>query len=165
MAELTGFRLQRVKPAKAWAEPTAAGRELGLTTGWGVGQPVEPLFAATDATAAETLATYPDGSAAVALRRSADGPSVFVGPPGLTSELLRLAARACGVHLFTEQDCNAYASGSYLVLHAAQDGPLQVNAGQTGAIVELLTGQPLGRGPRLTLPAKKGQTHVLLLRP
>jgi hypothetical protein len=162
MQELTGFQLKRVAPAKAMARPTAAGQRLGLHEAFGTDGPVKPLFAAGDATAEETLATYPDGSAAVALRRRADGASLFVGAPGLTSELLRLAARAAGVHLFTQHDCNVYANGPYLVLHASQDGPLEIDTGNPGPIRDLLDGQAVGRGPRITLPMKKGETRVLV---
>jgi beta-galactosidase len=163
MRELTGFRLAKVNPAKAMAAPTAVGRKLGLHQALGEDVLVKPLFAAADATAEETLATYSDGSAAVALRRTADGLSLFVGPPGLTSELLRLAARKSGVHLFTEHDCNVYANGPYLVLHASQDGPLEVDARAPGAIRDLLSGEAVGQGPKITLELKKGDTRMLVV--
>jgi len=161
MRELTGFRLLPVSPAKAWATPTESGKQLGLQPPFGVAGPVTPLFAATDATAAETLATYPDGTAAVALRKAADGWSLFVSPPGLTSDLLRIAARKAGVHLFTETDCNVYANGPIVALHASQDGPVTLDTGHRGLIHDALTGSSLGDGPRLTLPMKKGETRVL----
>jgi hypothetical protein len=128
---------------------------------FGVKKPIEPLFAAADAGAEETLATYPDGSAAVALRRTEDGLSLFVGPAGLTSELLRAAARQAEVHLFTDSDCNVYANGPYLVLHASQDGPVDIDTGQSGGVVDLLSGEQLGQGPHVTLPMKRGDTRVL----
>jgi hypothetical protein len=161
MWELTAFNLARVSPDKAWAEPTEAGKRLGMTEGFGVQKPVVPLFAAVDATPDETLATYADGSAAVALRHTDDGWSLFVGPPGLTSELLRLAAGRAGVHLLTETDCNVYASGPYVLLHACQDGPVQVDTGHRGPIVDLLSGEPLGQGPTITLNMKLGETRLL----
>jgi hypothetical protein len=162
MHELTGFRLKRLPPAtKALATPTSEGRRLGLTALLGAEQPIEPLFAAADARPEEVLAVYADGSAAVALRKSADGASIFVGPPGLTSELLRLAARQSGVHLFTQTDCNVNANGPYLSLHTAEDGPLELDTGLKAPVVDLLSGQPLGPGPRITLPLKKGETRVL----
>ncbi len=161
MQELTGFKLTSVAGQAAWAEPTEAAKTLGFQEGLGVKQPVTPLFAAADATPAETLATWPDGSAAVALRQTADGWSLFVGPPGLTSELARLAARKAGVHLFTQQDCNVCANGPYLVLHAAQDGPLVVDTGRRGKIVDLLSGQAVGRDAQATLDLKKGDTRIL----
>jgi hypothetical protein len=162
MRELTGFRLKQLPlSTKALASPTEAGKRLGLTLPLGTERPVEPLFAATDARPDEVLAVYADGSAAVTLRKSADGTSIFVGPPGLTSELVRLAARQAGVHLFTETDCNVNANGPYLSLHTAQDGPLTLDTGLHRPIVDLLTGQTLGVGPRLALPIQKGQTRVL----
>jgi len=161
MEELTGFRMKRVAVPTAWAEPTERGKQLGLSDGWGVKQPLTPLFAAADASADETLATWPDGSAAVALRQTADGWSLFVGPPGLTSQLLRLAARQAGVHLFTHADCNVYATGPYLVLHAAQDGPVEIDTGRDAEIRDLLSDQRVGAGPRAVLVLSKGDTRVL----
>jgi hypothetical protein len=161
MRQLTGFQIKSIAPTSAWAEPTEPGRKLGLLEGFGVRGPIKPLFAAADATAAETLATYPDGSAAVALRRTGKGWSLFVGPPGLTSELLRLAARQASVHLVAQSDCNVYANGPYLVLHASKDGPLEIDAGQAGSIRDLLTGQTVGEGPKIILPLKMGETRVL----
>jgi len=161
MRELTGFRLVQVTPGKAIATPTAAGKQRDLLQPWGADAPINPLFAAADARDEEVLATYPDGSAAVAMRRTADGVSLFVGVPGLTSELLRLAAREAGVHLFTQQDCNVYANGPYLVLHAAQDGALHVDTGTARAIHNALDDQVLGSGPKITLELKKGETKLL----
>jgi hypothetical protein len=161
MQELTGFQLAQVTAVKALAKPTAVGEKLGLHESFGVDAVVNPLFSAADATADETLATYPDGSAAIALRRTADGLSLFVGVPGLTSELLRLAAREGGVRLFTQLDCNVYANGPYVVLHAAQDGPLEVDTGVPGPLRDLLDNKIIGTGPKITLPLKKGDTRIL----
>jgi len=164
MQELTGFRLLPISPVKAWAEPTEVGRRAGLTAGFGVDQPIRPLFAAADATADETLATYPDGSAAVAMRRGPGGLSVFVGVPGLTSDFLRLVAREAGVHLFTERDCNVWANGPFIVLHSPEAGDYAVDTGVPGPITDLLTGQAVGQGPKLTLPLKLGETRVLRVK-
>jgi hypothetical protein len=161
MRRLTGFRLEAVSPGKAWATPTPQGERLGLSTAFGVDQPVRPSFAATDATADEVLATYPDGSAAVVLRRSDEGLSVFVGVPGLTSELLRIVAREAGAHLFTDRDCNLWANGAYLVLHAPADGEYPIDTGAPGPVTDMLTGQVIGQGPRLSLTLKRGETRVL----
>lgn len=161
MRDLTGFELKKVTPAKALATPTERGKRLGMQQAFGVGKVPQPLFAAADAAGDEVLATYPDGSAAVAMRRTPDGMSIFVGVPGLTSELLRVAARAGGVHLFTETDCNVYANGRFLALHASQDGPLAIDVGQAAPIRDVLTGASLGVGPQITLPLKRGETRIL----
>jgi len=157
MRELTSFDLRPVSPEKAWAEPT----EMGLSQAFGVQRAVKPLFAAHGVTSRETLATYPDGSAAVTMRQTDGGTSVFVGAPGLTSELVRVAARKAGVHLFTQTDCNVYANGPFLTLHACQDGPVKIDTGRPTPILDELTKQAIGRGPRLTLPLRRGQTRVL----
>ncbi|MBU4459625.1 MAG: beta-galactosidase [Verrucomicrobia bacterium] len=161
MRDLTGFRLEPVTPVRGWAEPTAAGRTAGLAEGFGLQAPVLPLFAAQDATGGEILAVYPDGSAAVALRRGAEGASLFSGAPGLTSSLLRIAAREAGVHLFTTNDCNVYANAGYVALHASQDGPVDLNTGRDGEISDVLTGGKAGHGPVLRLDLKRGETRVL----
>ena len=160
MRALTGFALARVAPMEAWAQPTQAGKNLGLRQAFGTQRKVKPLFATIGANPAEVLAAYPDGSAAVAMRRTTDGTSFFVGVPRLTSELLRVAARAAGVHLFTETDCNVYANGPFLALHASQDGSAEINTGKAEPVRDALTQRVIGRGPRLTLPLKKGETRV-----
>ena len=121
---------------------------------------VWPLFAAADATAEETLATYPDGSAAVALRRKRDGPSLFVGAAGTDLRAAAAGGREAGVHLFTETDCNVYANGPYLALHAASAGPIELDTGRGSPITDLLTGEHLGQGPRHhPAPGKRRYAH------
>ena len=133
---------------------------------FGVQRSVVPLFAA-DASAGEILFTYPDGQAAVVYRPAKDGQgaSLFAGAPGLTSELLRFAARKAGVHLFTEKDCNVYANVPFVALHASQDGALDVHVKQPLPIVDMLTGQEVGHGPTFTLPMHRGETRVLKIGP
>lgn len=161
MRELTGFDLVPVAPDQAWAEPTAVGRALGLTRGFGVKGAVRPLFAARPADGVQVLATYPDGSAAVALRQGPDRAALFVGAPGLTSELLRVAARLAGVHLYTDVDCNVYASGPFVALHASQDGAVVLDTGREGEVTDVLTGATAGKGPRLNLTLRQGETRIL----
>ncbi|HEY5909085.1 MAG TPA: beta-galactosidase [Verrucomicrobiae bacterium] len=165
MREVTGFRLVPVSPAKAWATPTDAGRKAGLKTAFGTDGPLAPLFAVTDATTAENLATYPDGSCAVALRKRGAGWSFFVGAPGLTPDLLRVAAVRAGVHLYTDEDCNVYANGRLLALHATRDGALTLDTGRKGPVRDGLSGAPAGSGPSFTLKLKRGETRVFLLGP
>jgi hypothetical protein len=164
MQQLTGFRMKKVSVEKAWVTPTERGRELGLSECFGTEAAIEPLFAAADAKPDEVLATYADGNAAVAMRKTTHGISLFVGPPGLSSSFLRLVAREAGVHLYTESDCNVYANGPYLVLHASQNGPIELNTGVDRPIADLLTGKTLGQGPRMKLTLEKGETRVLNTR-
>ena len=90
---------------------------------------------------------------------------MFVETTGLTSDALRQAARAAGVHLFTETDCNVYANGPFVVLHASQDGPVVVRTGTRGSVRDALSGESIGSGPQLTLALRRGETRVLELAP
>ncbi|MDR0338558.1 MAG: beta-galactosidase [Planctomycetaceae bacterium] len=163
--ELTGFKTKRIENVNAWAEPTEVGRLLGLANGFGVKNPVKPLFCVTDAKPDETLAVYADGSAAVVMRQGDSGEtSIFSGVPGVNSELLRLAAKKSGVHLYTEQDCNVYANGSVVVLHGSADAAVKIDFGKTSTIVDLLDGTTIGKGSVLTIPLKLGETRVLQMQ-
>jgi hypothetical protein len=163
--ELTGFKMKRIENINAWAEPTTIGKSLGFETGFGIKNPVKPLFTVEDAKPEETLAVYADGSAAVAMRQGKSGEvSIFVGVPGLNSSLLRLAAKKAGVHLYTDQDCNVYANGSALVLHGSADGSVKVNFGKPVTIIDFLDGSILGKGSALSIPLKLGETRVLNMK-
>ena len=163
MRELTGLTLKRLDdgdtPVHAWAEPTEVGKKFGLETGFGIKSPVKPLFAVADAKPEEILATFSDGSAAVVMR----GNTMFVGAPGLTSSLLRIAARKAKVHLYTETDCNVYANGSALVLHGAADGPVKLRFRKNCTVTDLLDGSAMGKGSTLELPLKLGETRIFRL--
>ncbi len=170
MRQLTGFELASCPAAKALASPTAAGVRLGLHQPVGSNQPVHPLFSASGLSAEQVLAAYADGSAAVAIQRSGEGARFFVGVPGLTTELLRVAAREAGVHLFTETECNVYARDSFVVLHASQDGPITVilperprrpGSESSWTVTDALTGETVGRGLQVTMTMKRGDTRIL----
>ena len=79
----------------------------------------------------------------------------------MTSEVLRLAARLAGVHLFSQADCNVCANGPFLAVHAAQEGPLELDLGRATPIRDALSGDTIGQGPRCTLALRRGETRVL----
>ena len=158
--EVTGFEAKAAKVATAEATPTEAGKKLGLVAPWGPKQSIYPLFSVT-ASADETLATYGDGTPAVAVRRSEKGMDVFVGVPQLTPELIRGLAKVAGVHLFTEGKATVWAAEGYLSLQAHETGPLVLNTGRPGKVVDALDGKVLGDGPEVTLTLKKGEVRVI----
>jgi len=161
MQELTGFRFKAAAVQKPWATPTEAGRKRGLQHEFGVEGAIRPLFSVVAEKPDEVLATYADGSPAVVLRRGANGLSMFVGVPRLTSELLRLAAREAKVHLVAETDCNVYANGPFLALHASTNGPVELNTGRTGPVRDYFSGEVIGQGPELQLNLQRGDSQVL----
>ena len=95
------------------------------------------------------------------MRLTGEGASIFVGTPGLTPEILRMAADKSGIHLFTRTDCNVYANGPFLVLHGSQDGELRINTGRTEPIIDLMTSTTVGEGPDWSLNLTRGKTMVL----
>jgi hypothetical protein len=56
-----------------------------------------------------------------------------------------------------------YANGQFLAFHAAQDGPLTIDTGRSGAVYDAVTDELVGSGPTLTMTVKKGNTRVLRL--
>ncbi|HUS80955.1 MAG TPA: hypothetical protein VM283_06785, partial [Armatimonadota bacterium] len=160
MRELTGFTCLPVVPETVTATPTAEGIKLGLTDPWGPPGPIAPLFAAK-ATPDETLATWADGSCALAARRTDEGTDVFLGVPQLTPALVRALARLAEVHLFTDVDASVWAADPYLSIHAMADGPVTIATGRAQPVVDALDGTPVGAGPDLVLDMRRGETRVL----
>jgi hypothetical protein len=159
--EVTGFEAKAFTGASAEVTPTEAGRKLGLTAPWGQKTAIRPLFSVT-AEPDETLATFADGSPAVAARRSGlTGLDVFVGVPKLTPELLRALAKLAGVHLFTEGNATVWAAEGYISFQALEAGSVVIDTGKPGPVVDALDGKPLGEGPKVTLPVAKGEVRVL----
>jgi beta-galactosidase len=158
--EVTGFDARAVAVMTAEATPTQVGKDLGLAAPWGPKTAINPLFSVTAATD-ETLATYSDGSPAVAIRRSGKGMEVFIGVPQLTPELVRALARMAGAHLFTEGKASVWAAEGYVSLQAHEDGPLIIHTGGKGPVVDALDGKALGKGPNVTLMLQKGEARVL----
>jgi hypothetical protein len=63
----------------------------------------------------------------------------------------------------TQRDCNVYANGPYLVLHASQSGPLEIDTGAAGTIRDLMSGETIGPGPTINLALQTGDTRVLVV--
>lgn len=160
MQELTGLSCVAATPESPTATPTDEGVKLGLSEPWGPTGPVAPLFAAV-ADPDQTLATWPDGSCALAVRRTDAGNDVFLGVPQLTPALVRALARVAGVHLFTGVDAAVWAAEPYLSVHAMADGPIRINTGRAEPVVDALTGAAVGTGPDFALTMRKGETRVL----
>ena len=160
MNEVTSFKHRAVSPGSAEVTPTEVGRKVGLTEAWGPKEMIQPLFT-VEASPAETLATYKDGSPAVAIRRSQRGLDVFAGVPALTPELVCAFAKMAGVHLFTEGNAAIWAAEGILSIQAHKSGPLVIQTGHSRTVKDTLTDAKLGRGPRITVPMEAGEVRVL----
>ena len=78
-----------------------------------------------------------------------------------STDATQAAAREAGAHLFSQTDCNVYANGPFVALHASQDGSVELDTGKPGEIRDALSDQVVGRGPILSLPLLRGETRVL----
>ena len=171
MHQLTGFNFRRMPDDTApVAAPTAAGKRLGLDGELSVKDPVAPLFAVDDLAPDEILATYADGSPAIAIRNDArgTGASVFVGIPNLSPALLRALAKHAGVIPCTDDDCVLYAAGPLVVVHATRDGRVRLNRPQSAGdapLRDVLTGDILGYGPIVDLELRLGDSRILRGQP
>ena len=167
MGQLTGFALRQMpKDTPPVATPTAAGKRLGFEDELSIKDPVAPLFAVTDASSDEILATYPDGSPAIAFREDAtgNGASVFVGVPNLSPTLLRGLAKKAGLAPYTDDECILYANGPLVVIHATRNGKIRLNRpmfADDGPVRDVLTGKVLGTGPTVDLHLRLGDTRIL----
>lgn len=166
MRELTGFLLRPVSGApEAWAEPTEAGRDQGLSHAFGTKQRLSPMFTVEPTPADTVLAAYANGEPAVAVREGPRGTDVFAGPPAPSTELLRLAARKAGVHFHTEGEYIVYANGPFVAVHAPDKDSILIHSDRgPGELVDLVTGDSLGHGGHIVVPFGRGQTRVMQWR-
>ena len=160
MGDLSGFDCEPVTPSSGWATPTAAGKALGLADRWGAEQPITPLYGVKPA-GVEVLATWDDGSAAVAVRRKAGGVEAFCAVPALTPELIRACARLAGAHIWAEQNASVWAAAGYLCVTPMTDGRLAIHLPGAATLTDALTGERVGQGKDLPIQVKAGETRVL----
>ncbi|NMA47919.1 MAG: hypothetical protein GX945_15290 [Lentisphaerae bacterium] len=163
--ELTGFALTRLEgeTSPETVQATARGRELGLPAEWAVRKNTPLLFAVQTTPTDEVLACWPDGAAAVVLR----GKALFCASPQLPRELLRLAARQAGVHLYTDDECVLYSDGVNILVHATKEGPVTLRLPQASMLSDAINGQPLTSTAQTTLrlDLRFGETRIVRLHP
>ena len=146
---------------------TDAGQKAGLSQPWDAERTIDFItrYSVKTKPDDEVWATYPNGAPAVVFRRAADGlQAIYCGVPQLSAELVRAAALRAGAHLYADNDCNACANGPYITLHASRTGMVNIDTGKPGTIVDYLTGQNLGLGPKLRLNITEGETRILEIK-
>lgn len=168
-AEATGFSLRPVAGTEARVTATAAGLAAGLDASWTTSpkKPIAPLYAADDAASSEVWATWPDGSAAVAVRKNPGGRgySVFCGIPWLTPRLVAAACRLGGVHAYLPPDrvgkAVVWAGNGFLTVQSHERATFEIDTGFAGGVRDALSGEILSKGPRATLSFAAGDARIL----
>ena len=142
--------------------------EKGITevTGFSVkridksGDKIRPFFS-PDAEGGEVWARFPDGSPSVAARSAGAGMDVFCATPELTADVIRRAAKAAGVHLYLKSgNAGVYADAGFVSVQALEDGEVAVDFGETGDIVDAMTGEKVGEGPVYSVSLKAGDARL-----
>lgn len=158
---LTGFKVKPVSVADAKPRATKEGLAVGLPELWGKGGAVNPLFSVVPEADDEVWATFADGSPAIVLR----GKEVLVAAPDWCRELVRALERRAGVHNYLKSgEATVWAAEGWLLLHALQDGDLELDVGSSAKVTDGLTGRTLSAGPTVKLAVKRGETRLLKIR-
>lgn len=167
--ETTGFELADFGSAKKRpldVIPTARGRACGLSAAnWPVKHdlPVETLFTVRTNAADEVWATYPGGEPAVVVRRHREGGAdVFVSPFRIPdASFVAALGRLAGVHLYTRPgEAAVWAAEDRVMAQALKEGPLTVDFGVKGAVLDSSSGERVANGPVATLPFGLGDVRV-----
>ena len=168
-AEATGFALRRIDGTRAMVRATPAGRAAGLDESWAVSpqKPIAPLYAAADAATDEVWATWPDGSAAIAVRRNpgGNGYSVFCGIPWLNARLVAAVCRLGGAHAYLPfgrvGKAVVWAGNGFLTVQSHERATFTVDTGFAGGVSDALTGERLSAGPQVELTFAAGDVRIL----
>lgn len=166
---VTGFDLQPVTVTNVAVRATERGQRFGLPSAWSVASPtpIAPLFRAADAAAQEVLATWPDGSPAVAVRRNADGRghSIFCGIPEIPVGLVACAGRIARAHAFLPREMVGRAvvwpGNGFVTVQAIEDAAFTVETEFAGEVVDVVSGASCGLGPSVRLRMKAGDIVIL----
>ncbi len=87
---------------------------------------------------------------------------LWVDLEGTQIEEIRNKARMAGVHLYTEDDCNVWANGPFVLLHGSQDGTVRFTGRDIKKpIVDAFTGEIISEKGSVDIPLKKGETRLL----
>jgi hypothetical protein len=118
-----------------------------------------PVFYIDDPSAL-TLATYPDGRAAMAVK----GDTIYCAVPYMDRALLRNIAVAAGVHMYTDAGPVVKAHGPFVMVHKGYDrdtAPLYLLHDATA--IDLYTGQTM-RSENATISLTDSRVRTWLLR-
>lgn len=159
-AELTGFKVELVPEKQCGAiTATKLGTQLGLPPKITLNSPLpKHLFRITNAKQDEILATWQDGTPAIAMR----GKTLFSSMPCLTPELVRVIAQKANATIWSTDNHNLYHKDNVFIVHAAHDGPVTIHFKKQRAGRELVTNKSFN-GNLWKDNLKLGDTRVIVL--
>ena len=110
------------------------------------------------------LATYPDGTTALAAKDMGKWKSVYCTVPYMAAEVLRGVCRYAGVHLWCDEDVVLKADNRCLMVHTGYGAVRELTISLPGErdVVDLCDGQPVASRTR-TLRLKLGEAETRIL--
>ena len=162
--EATGFKLKRVKDdISAKVGPTQEGKKIGLNDIFGFDEKVKPLLSPELKDGDIVLAVYQNDMPAIVQR----GKHIFCGIAQVPEALYRYAAKIAEAQIYSKQNISTWASGAYLSI-TCTDGidevhDVELDIPSDKEIFDAITGEKLGKAPKLTLKMKRGDNRVLRL--
>ena len=129
----------------------------------GIDEKVKPLLSPELKEGDIVLAVYSNDKPAIVQR----GKHIYAGIAHIPEALYRYAAKIAGAQIFSKQNISAWASGGYVSI-TCTDGidtihDVEINIPSDKEIFDAITGEKLGKAPKLTLKMKRGDNRVLRL--
>ena len=164
--ELTGFDVRFVRTGSFAVRASRDGLARGLPAAFGQCEAPAPLLGVSPMPGDVVLARWLDnpqhpgeGTPAVVYRPAADGRAAafFSGTNELPPELVRMAARVAGAHVWCDDDLHVQANGRLAAFTAPKAGVYAIRM-PSGPVRDVLTGELLSEGSSLTRRFEKGET-------
>lgn len=182
MCRLNGFALKRhdlsaERGVQAFATDVGVSKGLRDAHPYGTDMSCGLAYAVDDAKPEEVWARYPNGDAAIVVRRTSNGGDVFLGVPDLASELVYALEREASVHSYLTREeigrasvwatCSTGAGSvrEIVSVQAMKSGELSLRFATVGTIHDACTGKRLGEGGMLSLSLSEGESRVLCVSP
>jgi hypothetical protein len=137
-------------------------KAIGADTEFGMSERVGPRFVVDDPDAT-TLGRYIDGNApAFAVKKQDDWISVYIGTPGLKTEVIKGIAKLAGTHFFMDTDDLVEANESYLSITCrTQGGEKTIRLPHKAVLYDLYKQKPVGpAGTEFTVTMQPKTTYL-----
>ena len=95
------------------------------------------------------------------------GKHLFCGVADIPLELYWNMAKLSGAHMYAQKYIGVYANGGYVSVtcldESATPTDIEIDVNSDREIFDALSGEKLGKGPKITLKMKRGDNRVLRL--
>ena len=83
----------------------------------------------------------------------------------MTAAAIAANAAKAGAHVYVKPGAaNVNAAEGFVSLYAMESGDLEIDFGTAAEIADFISGENLGKGPKLSIPFRKGETRIFTAR-